>query len=282
MHDTRHTTYRLLARLRTAPPGCLLFEGGDADARLAAAMHWAKLVNCEPLAEAGGDAPCGSCGPCVQIGQGVFADLVVFDTREGNVPIEELRRMRMKLGEPPRGNGLRVVVLAEVQDLRNESANLMLKSLEEPRPGNVFVLTAPQRERILPTLVSRSFVMTLPWPRAQAVEQSERMRGYAAAFLEFLAHGRGWFEKTSSKGGLDRQEAYEVVAALERLLIGAMADSEDPLARALAQRLGPAGLRRLQLALDQVRRGLDHQVTPALCLDWLAASTRVARTAGRG
>ena len=90
----------------------------------------------------------------------------MLDGREGSIKIETVRELRTILGEAPRGDGKRVVILAEAQSLGVEAANALLKSLEEPRPGVCFLLLAPQRERLLPTLVSRGWVVTLAWPEA--------------------------------------------------------------------------------------------------------------------
>lgn len=82
----------------------------------------------------------------------------------GSIKIDEVRALRPLLGEPPRFGRKRVIVMAEAQALGIEAANSLLKVLEDPCPDTCFVFTAPQRERLLPTLVSRGWVVTLPWP----------------------------------------------------------------------------------------------------------------------
>ena len=76
--------------------------------------------------------------------------------------MQRVRELKSRLRDAPHGQGRRVVLLMGLSLNRDEAANALLKALEEPSPTTVFVLLAPQREQLLPTLVSRSFCLTLP------------------------------------------------------------------------------------------------------------------------
>lgn len=269
---------QVLSRLRHLaknPPQTLAMEGGRAGDRLAAALAWAKALNCPQ----GG---CGSCSVCRQIDGRVFRDLIVADKAffdeakqsEGIGATEAMRRLLPTWGQPPAGSGQRVTIFVEAQDLNASVANLLLKTLEEPRPGNVFVLLAPQRERLLQTLVSRSFVVTLPWPRPGQPEADAL--DWTRALLTFWDTGQGWFERTAAgKGAADRSLALRVLAHCQKELASAMlhgpqAPTEE--ARRMA-RMGAAGLRRLDLMLAAAQEALEQPtVMPALVLDWMATS----------
>jgi DNA polymerase-3 subunit delta' len=270
-----------LARVAANPPKSILLEGGDASGRMAMAMHWAMLLNCDPGAEAGG--PCRACGPCQTIASGAHRDVIILDGREGAIKIAAVREVRRLMGEPPRGEGTRIIILSEAQALGEEAANCLLKSMEEPRPGNVFVLTTPQRERLLPTLVSRSFVFTLPWPRRNEIappdpgEGDEEPSGSSAAELaagmrRFWESGRGWFELTGGKGDVTQGLGEELVSLLQRDLAGAFAGEESEEAAFLVRRLDTQGLRRLDVLLEQAREALEFRTNTMLVLDWVAVT----------
>ena len=160
--DARQERVRAaLNKLASDPPQVLILEGGSVAERFSVALWHAARLNCPE-----GQPPCLHCPACLQIGANLFHDLYVLDGREGSIKIETVRELRTILGEAPRGDGKRVVILAEAQSLGVEAANALLKSLEEPRPGVCFLLLAPQRERLLPTLVSRGWVVTRAWPEA--------------------------------------------------------------------------------------------------------------------
>jgi DNA polymerase-3 subunit delta' len=259
-----------LARLAGSPPQALLFEGGDADDRMFMALHWAASLNCQAA-----DRPCGRCASCSQIAQKVHLDLIVFDGREGAIKVDHVRDIRVKALEPPRGPGTRVIVLAEAQELTVEAANALLKSMEEPRPGNSFVLLAPLRERLLPTLVSRSWVMSLPWVlrRAGAGDpaEAEEMAAWLSAFAGFVRTGTGWFERTAVKGRVPRQTAAGILLAMERevarVLIG---DNSPSGADAFFASLDAGELRRLDEILRESQEAVTAMVNPSLVLDRLA------------
>lgn len=159
-----------LSALADRPPQLLHVEGGELNERVGLALWWAALLNCTNTEEAGAlqPEPCLACSACLRIGAGLFADLVILDGREGNIKIDQVRELRPLLGEAPRFGRKRVVVVLEAQALGVEAANSLLKSLEEPCPDSCFLFTMPQRERLLPTLVSRGWVLTLPWPESVA------------------------------------------------------------------------------------------------------------------
>lgn len=270
---------QVLARLRTLarrPPQSLVMEGGTAADREAASLAWAKILNC---AENG----CGACPLCRQIDERAYRDLIVvdkqfFDDDPKTANIDQIRALLPVWGQPPHGAGARVTIFAEAQDLHPSAANLLLKTLEEPRPGNVFALLAPQRERLLQTLVSRSFVLTLPWPEAKAPEADAEE--WIGALLRFWDSGQGWFERTGAKGAADKGLALRILSGLSRELAHALSGQDSPTARRLA-RLGPAGLRRLDMVLATAQEALTQPTAPvALVLDWLATAV-IPKPAGK-
>jgi DNA polymerase-3 subunit delta' len=156
-------------------------------------------------------------------------------------------------------------------------ANLLLKSLEEPRPHTVFMLQVPQRERLLPTLVSRSWVLTLSWPREEGPDES--VAEWISALAEFLETGKGFFSRTSQKGAVNRDLALSVVVGCQRDLADAMSGGSDtPLGRVLTE-YGASDLRLFDLALAGAVDALNTPtpVNPALVLDWLATRMETAR-----
>ncbi|MDK2957264.1 MAG: polymerase subunit delta [Desulfovibrionales bacterium] len=256
-----------LGRLRHAPPQSLLLEGGCAADRRALALYWAAALNCGSA-----DPPCLNCQTCGQIADMVHLDLVALDGASDTIKIDQVRELRPVWGQPPRGGGVRVTILFEAQNLTTEAANALLKSLEEPRPGNAFVLLAPQRERLLPTLVSRSFTLGLAWPGRP--EASEDVLEWLDALLSFWETGRGWFDRTLAKGALSPEQAGRLLVSCQGALAGALAGEAGGAAGKLANAFSLEKLRRLHLALEEAQEALGYRAAPALVFDWLAASMR--------
>jgi DNA polymerase-3 subunit delta' len=308
-----------LDRLAGEPPQVLLLEGGTAGERLSAAYYWALLLNCggalpaasapqrppaqtlslfaspapEPEAEAEEtrveERPCLTCSSCLRISARMHRDCFLFDGTAGSIKIDEVRALKSVLGEAPREARYRAALFYEAQAMAEPAANALLKSLEEPRTASVFVLTAPQRERLLPTLVSRSFILTLPWPRGADPAREDVLAPWEAALCSFALNGSGLFEKSAVKGSLDSRTVHALVDFCTRALVDAEIARQSGTERTLEVREEYAFLpasaanaahlfasipeTRLPMfyeALAECRESLDYAVNPALVLEWLA------------
>ncbi len=277
-----------LRRLALLPPQVLLLEGGTAQERLAAAHYWSLLLNCQsrPEPEQGpgaGAEPCLACSACIRMLTHQHRDCFFFDGLAGSIKIDEVRAMRGVLGEAPREARRRVVIFWEAQALVEAAANALLKSFEEPRPQTSFLLLVAQRERLLPTLASRSFCLTLPWPREQDAEEGARLAPWESALCAFLATGRGFFERSGVKGAVDASLVHCFANRCRRALVhrlggaGARADAmgagqrpeEEKRLETLLALLPDARVRMLDEALAECQDSLIFGVNPALVLEWL-------------
>lgn len=268
----------LLRGLRAQPPQVLLLEGGAESERQAVARWWAALLHCEYLTPEG-DA-CGHCLSCLHIGAGQHLDVLAFDGRISNKDDEEnpgpvrafnmdnARALKARLGENPRSGLRRVVILGGMDATRDAAANALLKVLEEPSPTTVFVLLAPQREQLLPTLVSRSWVVTLPWPDPLLVDPA--LTAWSEGLAAFLAQGRGWWQLTSARGAVDQELAQQVVLLCQKTLIATVHGAAD---NALQARFAAFTHRQRLTAsrlLEEALQALQANVSPARVLDWMA------------
>ncbi|MDL2316567.1 DNA polymerase III subunit delta' [Desulfovibrio sp. OttesenSCG-928-A18] len=286
-----------LRRLRQEPPQVLILEGGGPEERLAAAHYWSLLLNCPnaepPAPGSGGEpaaSPCLDCPDCVRMVTHLHRDCFFMDGLAGSIKIDEVRAMRSVLGEPPREARYRVVIFREAQSLVEAAANALLKSFEEPRPRTSFVMLAPQRERLLPTLVSRAFVLTLPWPGPEAQTQTEAepegqpagaadrepdLAPWEAALCTFLHSGQGFFERSGAKGSVDAALAQALCGLVRRALLRRILALRTGAAPAegleeLLAHLPEARLRMVDEVLAECQDSLISMVSPALVLEWMA------------
>lgn len=276
--DARHARVRgFIEQLSEDPPQVILFEGGTTDEREAVALYWAARINC-----VNSPAPCMECSACRQMITKSSRDLFFFDGRAGSIgydgepnntgtiKIEWIRELRSVLGEPPRAEKKRVVVLFEAQSLSIAAANALLKSLEEPRPNTSFLLLAPQRERLLPTLVSRSWVVTLAWPIGEAPSAlSDEVHEWAGILANFMIEGTGLMTKTGTRGALDATLAMHLLVHCQHELANAITGRKSgELARLFAQ-IDMGRQRKLDEVFSECQDSLNALVSPPLVIDWL-------------
>jgi DNA polymerase-3 subunit delta' len=129
------------------------------------ATRIAQALFCERHPDAELDA-CGVCGPCKQVQAGTHPDLLMLGLPEGKkeLPMAALvgteeRRGRegllYELSLRPMSAARRIAIIDDADRLSEESANALLKTLEEPPPGSVLFLLTPSSDLLLPTIRSR-------------------------------------------------------------------------------------------------------------------------------
>ena len=167
------------------------------------AYDLAAAVNCRNLHNELG--PCETCAACDRIDREVFADLsVVAVGGDPQVPtrisIRQVREMENFLAVTPVEGGWKVVIVDGAETLasgQGESANALLKTLEEPPERVLLLLLTTTEDAILPTIRSRCRVLQLrPMSGDDLAEYLVSSQGIGsddAARLARLARGcPGW------------------------------------------------------------------------------------------
>jgi DNA polymerase-3 subunit delta' len=80
------------------------------------------------------------------------------------IKIEQIRGLSDFLNIGSHRNGKRVVLIHPAESMNPGSANALLKGLEEPSPGVIFVLVSHQPRRLLATVRSRCHALALSLP----------------------------------------------------------------------------------------------------------------------
>ncbi|MDD2317371.1 MAG: DNA polymerase III subunit delta' [Desulfobacterales bacterium] len=146
---------------QSAVAHALLFTGIDGVGKQTTARLFAMAVNC---ASYPGDAasrvsadsvPCGQCVSCRKIISGNHPDVLHIQPQGNLIRIDQIRALGRTLAMKPYEARYRVVMISDAQRMNPESANALLKMLEEPPEQTLLVLTASETSDLLPTVVSR-------------------------------------------------------------------------------------------------------------------------------
>ncbi|HEV3449930.1 MAG TPA: DNA polymerase III subunit gamma/tau [Acidimicrobiia bacterium] len=149
-----HVTQGLRNAVREGRVGhAYLFSGPRGTGKTTTARILAKALNCTNLGADG--EPCGRCENCRAIAAGTFLDLFEIDAASKR-KVDDARDLREQLAHKGFGGRRTVYILDEVHMLTKESANTLLKSIEEPPEHVVFVLATTNPEEVLPTIRSRT------------------------------------------------------------------------------------------------------------------------------
>lgn len=170
-------------------PQAVLLTGPFSVGKTTLALELAKAVNC-----VGADLPCQRCGHCRRIGAGTHPDVSLIESAEGKdlIPIGQVRALREAAALRPYQGRRNVYIISRAEELTPQAADALLKTLEEPPPEVVIVLTATDAESLPETVVSRCRVIPLRPLSTPMLREELVARGADGPTAERLArHARG-------------------------------------------------------------------------------------------
>lgn len=169
-----------------------LITGPQGVGRRTLALRFARALNCsEPPAP--GEF-CGQCRNCLRIDHMEHPDLSIVQAEQvgGTLKVDQVRELQHTLSLTPYEARYRVALLLRFEEANSSAANALLKTLEEPAPKVILLLTAESGERLLPTIVSRCEVIRLrPLPVKIVTEGLENQWGLPPDQARLLAHLSG-------------------------------------------------------------------------------------------
>lgn len=99
---------------------------------------------------------------CAQIDEGVYNDYYFIERQGAFIKKEQLLALQDEFKMKSVYNGIRLYVIYEVDKLNKAASNTILKFLEEPESNIVALLVSKNRYQVLPTILSRCQLITLP------------------------------------------------------------------------------------------------------------------------
>jgi DNA polymerase-3 subunit delta' len=236
-------------RTRERLPHALLLHGPRGVGKLALAERLAQLLLCEHPERA--KRPCGSCDACRWYLAGNHPDFRRLEPEaiaklppapeaeeEGSeaparrtkqpslfILIEQVRELAAFLNVGSHRGALRIALVHPAEDLYPNAANALLKILEEPPPGAIFILVSHRPARLLPTVRSRCVAVPVPippretalaWLASQKVSNPERWLAFAGGAplqaLQYAADAVEWEHLLKSPQPVEDRESLERLA----------------------------------------------------------------------
>lgn len=178
-----------------------LFTGPQQIGKALLAQRFAQTLLCTggPDPHIAPLAPCNTCLSCRKVLHGNHPDIHII-TRAADkqfILIEQVRELQSNSSRRTLEGRRNIFIILDAHEMNLLAANCLLKTLEEPEPDVVLLLTVPDAGLLLPTILSR--VQQIPMQLLTtiqvktALEQRWGVEPEEAELISALATGRmGW------------------------------------------------------------------------------------------
>ncbi|MGD0337676.1 MAG: DNA polymerase III subunit delta' [Bacteroidota bacterium] len=190
----QHRVKELLRRSFEAHriPHAYLFTGSDGVGKDVMAIELARTINCEhldrapcgtcgscikmaslqhpnlslvfalPTGKSGSETPLGGLSTAeietIQKQLRLKAENLYYDIqipKANEIRVASIRELRTNVAYSPFASGMKCVIIIDAERMNEEASNALLKTLEEPTPRTVIILTSAHPEKLLLTILSR-------------------------------------------------------------------------------------------------------------------------------
>lgn len=313
-----------LRELRKRPPHGLLFKGSKGIGKFDLAMNFAQSLLCQHPDDA--DVACGLCPSCHWFEQESHPDFRLLqpevlsldgeETESGKKPskqisVDQVRALADFVGMSAHQGGRRVVVIHPAEAMNTNAANALLKSLEEPPPGLLFILVSHKPQQLLPTILSRCLSFALPAPDAASATRWLQEQGVKTPAVALAASGYAPLQAVKLEQQLGSEEREKLLRAVRQpagLDVFALAEAlqkteqvlvvqwlqqwsydlsamklagklryhpgDEAAIKKLVEAVAPLNLVRLQKHLQTAKREAQHTLNPKLFFESLLLAYR--------
>ncbi|HVB21582.1 MAG TPA: DNA polymerase III subunit delta' [Ktedonobacteraceae bacterium] len=216
------------------------------------ALRFAQTLLCTggPDPRVSPQNPCNVCLSCRKVMHGNHPDVHVIRKAPDKqfIVIEQIRALQSDSARRTLEGRRNIFIIEDAHEMNPAAANCLLKTLEEPEPDVVLLLTVPDPGLLLPTILSRvQQVMMHLLTTAQikmALEKQWEVEPKEAALIAALAAGRmGWAIQavededmlTERKAQLETLSKLPTVSKVQRFDIAQRLSADSEKARAVLE-----------------------------------------------
>lgn len=181
LYPWQQDAWQSLQGLRSRLPHALLIKGAQGIGKLDMALSFAQSLLCEAPVASG--MPCCQCDSCHWFEQGSHPDFrlvqpdALSNIDEGKdstkkpsreISVDQIRALANFANLSAHRGGYRIVLVHPAESMNNNSANALLKTLEEPTEKLLFFLVTHKPQQLLPTILSRCLSLSVSTPDREA------------------------------------------------------------------------------------------------------------------
>ena len=207
-------------------PGAMIFYGPAGVGKAAAALEFAKTLNCLDESRAALGENCSVCDNCRHIEAATHPDVIFADfayqamlrkeepEKQQSIKVDTVRVLTAASQQKAVAARWKVYIIDSAETLQSEGANALLKFIEEPPDHTVWILISSKKEAMLNTIKSRCQAVAFA-----PLGQSDLINILKNNFVEESLARRA--VKYAQGSGVNALRAAEVLAEMDTLPGGA-------------------------------------------------------------
>lgn len=197
--------------------------------------------------------PCGTCDECRKVDEMNHVNIIFVHphinledkkskSKGMTIAIDDVRdqiidKMRFTPGE----TGKRFIIIDQAHRLNKESANALLKSLEEPPANTIFFLLTHNLHSLLPTIISRCQIVGIPPLTREELAKIANIptnhflidyAGGSATALKFYLNNQNTIKELVEFINSPKKPYNEIKALVEQITDMSTGDEDNPIAKA--------------------------------------------------
>ncbi len=199
------------------------------------------------------DKPCGSCDECKKVEEMNHVNIIFVhphidpDNKKSkkkgmSIAIDDVREQIIdQLVFTPGEKGKRFVIIDQAHRLNTNSANALLKSIEEPPANTIFFLLTHNLHGLLETIISRCQIIGVPplsdkkLSQIVDIPEDHFLIGYSggsASALNFYLNNEAVIKQLISFVNNPNRSYPEIKELVEQIVDISLGDEENPMAKA--------------------------------------------------
>lgn len=144
---------------------------------------------------------------------------IVIEPNGKSIGIDDVKSLRVHFSLKNIGNEKRLVFINSAQTITKEAQNALLKILEEPPAGTIFIINTSDFSALLPTVLSRALNITTTKPEKDTLEEYFRENNFKQKDIDqALAISGGWPELAQSILSNESSDFMEELTFAKKLL----------------------------------------------------------------
>ena len=185
------TDYERLVELKASQKlaHAYLFGGQQGLGKLVLAKHFSHYLLCKSPQN---NQPCGECRECQLLASGTHPDLKLIQPEDSSeIKIQQVRDSIHFISQTSQRGGYKIIIIAPAEALNINSANALLKVLEEPSNNTLLILVSHQPALLMATIRSRCHLMKFNRPAPELVIpwlESKNIRASATELLRMASN----------------------------------------------------------------------------------------------